>query len=612
MKNWLSALALVAAVWGAPIEARAQSTPAVTLSSWPMANFDYANTRTATGTPISSANVGQLAVAWTFDVDGVSDYGALASTPVVVNGVVYLQDLQSNVYAIDLTSGSLKWQKQYNSQSVGPNGPAVDSNKVIVESSEQTVAALDAATGQELWSTQIAPPVTQGIDQQIAIFNGTVYVSTVPGPSAPEFYPPGGLGIIYALDEQSGAVKWSFNTVKDGDLWGNPDVNSGGGAWYAPAIDTSTGTTYWGIGNPAPFPGTADFPNGSSRPGPNPYTDSVIALDKSGELQWAQQVKAHDLSDGDFQAPPILASLNVNGASHDIVIGGGKLGSVVAFDRQTGEQLWKTDVGMHQNDTLDAFPADSPVTVLPGVFGGIETPMAYADGVVYAPVTNLSSDYTATSGPTGTDLSTATGELDAIDAASGRVLWTATLDSANFGAATVAGDLVFTSTYSGEVLAFDRASGSQVWSWQAPAAINAFLSVAGDMLLVPVGQGDAPQLVALRLGTPTQVAPANALLSISSPVSPPLSFDTTTLTVAAGAHVTLSYTNDSPIAHNWDLFDGPDAGSPSVASTPIISGPGATQTVEFTAPTQSGSYFFRCDVHPTIMSGHLVVVQAAP
>jgi alcohol dehydrogenase (cytochrome c) len=100
MKNWLTALALVTALSGAPIEARAQSTPSTSQSTWPMSNFDYGNTRAATGTAISSANVGQLAVDGMFDVDGVSDYSALATTPVVVNGVVYLQDLQSNVYAI--------------------------------------------------------------------------------------------------------------------------------------------------------------------------------------------------------------------------------------------------------------------------------------------------------------------------------------------------------------------------------------------------------------------------------------------------------------------------------------------------------------------------------
>lgn len=465
------------------------------------------------------------------------------------------------------------------------------------------------------------------------MFKGTVYVSTVPGPNISNFYPGGGMGIIYALDEQTGSTKWSFNTVKDGDLWGNPSVNSGGGSWYPPAIDSATGVTYWGTGNPAPFAGTPEFPNGSSRPGPNLYTNSELALDSGGQLKWFQQIKPHDLTDADFQASPILATVNMGGAAHDIVIGAGKLGAVVAFDKHTGEQLWTTSVGTHQNDTLDTFPTDTPLTVFPGDFGGIETPMAYADGTVFVPVANLSADYTASSGPTNVDFTTATGELDAIDVATGNILWTATLDNADFGGAVVAGDLVFTSTYSGEVIAFDRSSGTQVWTWQAPAGINGFISIAGDTLLIPVGLGDTPQLVALRVGgaaapptapavppvapTPQPAPPANppvpapppaaAQLSISTPVAPALSFNTTTLTTAAGAQITLTYTNNSNVPHNWHLFQGADSSSPSLAATRIMTGPGAVDTVQITAPTQPGSYFFRCDVHPTIMTGHLVI-----
>src|SRR5207253_5674027 len=66
-------------------------------------------------------------------------------------------------------------------------------------------------------------------------------------------------------------------------------------------------------------------------------------------------------------------------------------------------------------------------------------------------------------------------------------------------------------------------------------------------------------------------APAPLELSISSPLSPPLTFNTTRLTASAGAQVTLSYSNDSPIAHNWHLFDGPDSSATSIAATQIIS-----------------------------------------
>jgi glucose dehydrogenase/plastocyanin len=509
----------------------------------------------------------------------------------------------------------------YNAANNGPNGPAVDGGKVFVESNVQTVAALDATTGAEVWSTQIATVATQGIDQQIAAYGGTLYVSTVPGTSVQNFYPGGGMGIIYALDEQTGSVKWSFNTVKDGDLWGHPDVNSGGGAWYPPAIDTATGVTYWGTGNPAPFPGTAEYPNGSSRPGPNLYTNSAIALDASGQLQWFQQVKAHDLTDADFEASPILATVQSNGASRNIVVGSGKGGYVVGFDKQTGEQLWKTAVGTHQNDNLESFPTDSPVTVFPGNLGGVETPMAFADGTVYAPVANASSDTSATTSSVG-DFAKGTGELDAIDAATGQIQWKANLDAPDFGAATVAGDLVFTSTFKGKVLAFDRTSGKQVWMWQAPGGINGFLSVAGDTLLVPVGLASPPQVVALRIGAsaqatphpsatsnpPAGVAPASSgQLTVSTPASSPLSFDMTTLHAAGGAKVTVQYTNNSTLPHNWHLFNGPDANAPSIVETPEKSGPGDVETVQFTAPTQAGSYFYQCDVHPTVMTGHLVV-----
>src|SRR5919106_3739951 len=227
--------------------------PPAAATDWLQANHDFANTPAAIESPISSTNVDQLGVGWTFAVDGASAYGSLATSPIVVDGTVYLQDLKSNVFAIDLASGELMWQKRYDTAVLGPNGPAFDQGMLFVTDGMQTVAALDATTGEQLWSKRIAPPATQGITQQLTAWPGTLYLSTVPGTSPTRFYPGGGLGVIHALDERTGDVLWSFDTVKGGQLWGNTKVNSGGGAWYPPAIDTSTGTTFWGIGNPAPL-----------------------------------------------------------------------------------------------------------------------------------------------------------------------------------------------------------------------------------------------------------------------------------------------------------------------------------------------------------------------
>jgi outer membrane protein assembly factor BamB len=613
----LPAIVIIAAACGPSLPSTGTSVP----SDWSQPNHDLANTRVASGSTISSTNVHQLGVDWTFKVAGASTFGSISTSPLVVGRTVYFQDLKSNVYAVNLDSGRLVWQKQYNAADLGPNGAGYDNGMVFVTSDDHTVAALDAKTGNEVWSRRIAPPL-QRITEQLTAHRGTVYVSTVDFESV-QPQDGTGTGIIHALNERTGDDLWTFNTVKDGNLWGNPLINSGGGAWYPPAIDTTTGTTYWGTNNAAPDTGIKGYPNGSSRPSPNLYTESELAIDRSGHLLWYNQVKAHDLFDADFQISPILTSAKIAGSSRKIVVGAGKGGHVIAFDRQTGSQLWNTAVGLHSNDDLTAIPSGQTVTVAPGIFGGVETPMALANGVLYVPVVNLPTDFTDTSFSIP-NVTKGTGELDAIDVNSGRILWTSKLDSLAVGSALVAGDLVFTSTFNGKVLAFDRASGKQVWSWQAPGGTNGFITAAGDRLLVPVGLGASPMLVALKLGATGSTSPtatstrtpatssscttSGSTLCISTPnQGNGITFNTNQLTASAGAHVTLTYTNDSAIPHNWHLFDGSSASSMSIASTSIKAGPNDAETVSFAVPSTPGRYFFQCDVHPTLMTGYLVV-----
>src|SRR5690606_38857457 len=105
----------------------------------------------------------------------------------------------------------------------------------------------------------------------------------------------------------------------------------------------------------------------TSRPGPNLYTNSMLALDaQTGELIWYNQVKPHDLFDLDFHISPVLTSAEIDGEMRSLAIGAGKLGRVVAIDRETGETVWDTAVGIHQNDELQEIPADEPTMVYPG------------------------------------------------------------------------------------------------------------------------------------------------------------------------------------------------------------------------------------------------------
>jgi glucose dehydrogenase len=469
-------------------------------SAWPSANHDYANTRSNMNSTINSGNVSKLGLAWSVDITGIGEWGGAASNPLIASGTVYLQDLKSNVYAIDLQKGNLLWKKEYNLDCFGPNGPALGWDKLFVIKGHYEVAALSLVDGKELWSVNLSDKPAKGIDIQPTVFNGLVYVSTVPGTSNQDFYTGGSIGTIYALDQETGHVRWQFDTVDSKDIWGNPLVNSGGGAWFPPAIDAKTGIMYYGTANPAPTPGTKQYPGGSSRPGPNLYTDSMIALDaNTGKLLWYKQVKPHDLFDLDFQNSPVLTTISTNDKQTDVVIGSGKLSVVYAFDRKSGEIIWQTPVGPHQNDELTQIP-DGITRVSPGPDGGILTPTALADGRLYLPMVDSPGDYTPTEFVESTyDIGKGKGALIALDVNSGKPVWTTNFDSVDCGAATVVNDLVFTSTLDGSIYALNTKTGEIVWTYRVSGGINGWPAAAGDFILFPVGLGPSPKLLAFKL-----------------------------------------------------------------------------------------------------------------
>ena len=482
---------------------------------WPLANHDYENTRAAVGSAINSGNVANLKVAWEAPLDGAAEWGAGTGNPVVADGVVYYQDLAANTYAVDFKTGDVIWETKYSNRLFGPSGPGIGYGKVYALSRIDRYVALDIKTGHELWQFDTGYQLASGAFQPYA-FNKHVYFAmqaAVSGRGKVVYhsYQGGTSGAVYLIDPDSGKPEWFFQVVEDG-FWGNPEINSGGGLWFPPAIDTKTGVSFWSSGNPSPVPGLKGWPNGSSRPGDNLYTNSMIALDRSGKMLWYNQVKPHDLFNLDFQISPMLATVPVNGANTDIVIGSGKLGIVYAFDRQTGKTLWNTPIGLHQNDNLQELPVDDSTTwVAPGAWGGVEGPMAYADGTIYALTANLPSPYNATAydadtpeqalnrSEGGTSYKTGNAEMYAIDAATGGILWTHPFDTVAFSGATVVNDLVFTSTLDGKVYALSRADGSEVWQWEAPGGTNSWPAVVGDTILWAFGLGDDPALIALSL-----------------------------------------------------------------------------------------------------------------
>lgn len=496
-------------------------------NDWPAPQGNLAGTRAAANSPINSTNVDQLKVAWSFPIKAISGFGGMSSAPLVVGDTIYLQDMNSNVFALDRATGHLKWEHDYNHPTEGPNGIAIGYGLIFGGTGDRSEAfALDAATGKEVWRVQLSANPGEGIDMAPTVYDNTVFISTVPGKSN-QFYQGGQRGILYALDAKSGGVLWTFDTTTD-NLWGNPRVNSGGGLWYPPAVD-DRGNLYFGTGNPAPWPGVVangtPYPNGSSRPGPNDYSSSMVSLDQNGSIRWHVNAKPHDLFDLDFQLTPILATVTINGTPTHVAIGSGKAGKVIAANADTGKVLWTTAVGKHQNDELQTLPGATPVLVYPGGLGAVESPMAFADGTVFVPVFDDGEYYTAlTQGQSTPAINDAPGYLVAINAADGTVKWTVNLPKMNVCGVAVANDVVFTQALDGVLRALDTGTGKELWTYQAASGCNGALAIAGNMLLLPAtapnfaGGTNAPAstksaLVAFTLGpagtgTPTAGTPA--------------------------------------------------------------------------------------------------------
>jgi alcohol dehydrogenase (cytochrome c) len=478
------------------------------LGSWPYPNGDLANTRVAIGSTITAANVHTLRKAWTFRITGkaaksLQHLGSLAATPVVVNGVVYIQDLYSNVYALSLASGSLLWKYYVNKPELsgpGPNGVAV-ANGAVFGFTPTHAFALNASNGHLLWVDKHLLKKGQGtFGIQPTVANGTLFGGSQYG------FAPGG-GIVFALNASNGHLLWSFNTVKTPDA-GVTSVGLGaGGVWETPLVGTDGSVTF-GTGNPY-----QQLSNAIDHPQRQLYTDSDVNLNaKTGKLRWYFQAEPNDFKDFDLQTSPISASV----ANHPVIIASGKMGIVYEVNARTGALIWKTPVGVHNghdNDSLNLLlhkgTLQVPFTYEPGSLGGVLTNLAVAGNSVYVDTNNLALRYTANSQVVGVATSkheTDSGDVESLNLTTGKVQWDDKVSKLPLGAATVVNNLLITTLYSGQLLALNRTTGAIVFRLTLPTTTNSAIAIAGNTIIVPAGglksgkgQGGSPQIVAYRL-----------------------------------------------------------------------------------------------------------------
>jgi alcohol dehydrogenase (cytochrome c) len=492
-----AAAAAVAAVLLAAACSSSQPNPATSAfkgaatpsGTWAYPNGNLANTRVA-DTTITSANVSSLREAWSFHLSGkaaagVSGAGSFAATPVVVNGVVYIQDLDANVYAISLATGKLRWEHAVNvpeATGPGPDGVAV-ADGVVYGDSSTAVFALNAATGKVLWTDSGLLTSGQGsFEIQPQVSGGRVYLASAYASG------PGG-GVLLALNASSGKLLWKFNTVTGGQGAGVAALGLGsGGAWETPLVG-SDGSVTFGIGNPYQSIGEA-----ISHPSKLLYTDSEVNLDAAtGKLRWYYQAVPNDFMDHDLQTSPIATTVG----NVPAIIGSGKMGIVYAMNASTGALLWKTPVGAHNGTDNDSalllqhkITIKLPYTWEPGPLGGVLTNMAAAGGSVYVATINVpvkSTTLSSVDGNAEVAGESVSGDIEALNLATGAVEWDTKVDTMPLGDTTVAGNLVFTALYTGKLVALNRTTGAIVYSRTLPTTINSPIAIAGNTVLVPAG-----------------------------------------------------------------------------------------------------------------------------
>src|SRR5467141_2859183 len=376
-----------------------------------LTNGNYALTRFHPARQIGRNNVKNLHVAWIFQTE-VKE--SLETSPIVINGIMYVTTSFSHVYALDAKTGAEIWHYKHKMGPVttyccGPNnrGVQVLGDLVYLATLDAKLVALNAKTGDVVWQSDIADPEL-GYSETMAptVIKDKVLIGTNGG----EY---GIRGFMKAYDAKTGKLLWTFYTIPDKGhegVWAENDATGrdmkrdiaaekkqlagkggafyqtlGGGVWMTPAVDRKTKTVFFVAGNPSP-----DL-YGAERPGDNLYTDSMVAIDlDSGKYKWHFQYIAHDVWDLDAVSPPILTQAkDKDGKMVDVVIHGGKTGHVYVHERGTGK-LIRFSEAMIPQENMWVLPTAKGARMLPGANGGVEwSPMAFSPKTRLAYALNL-------------------------------------------------------------------------------------------------------------------------------------------------------------------------------------------------------------------------------
>lgn len=347
MRKWvvLAVLAYLAATPAAQEPSRAGA-------NWFSYGGDPGGTRYSSLSQITKANVGRLREVWRFETP---EGGRLQTTPLIVDGTMYVVTPRQKVIALDGANGRQQWTfdpgaAATTAASRGLAWWSDGKDSRIFTAAGTYIYALNPADGSivmtfgdkgriDLRANLRGAPEDNSyhattpavVYQDLLILGGRVSERT---PASP--------GDERAFDVRTGQLKWTFHTIPakgepGAETWpdGAREKQGGANAWAGSIVDTRRGIVFIATGSPAD-----DF-YGVDRPGNNLYANCVIALDaNTGQKLWHFQATHHDLWDSDFAAPPILLTVNHNGRRVDAVAATNKFGFIYIFDRVTGEPLF--------------------------------------------------------------------------------------------------------------------------------------------------------------------------------------------------------------------------------------------------------------------------------
>jgi alcohol dehydrogenase (cytochrome c) len=454
--------------------------------NWLATGQGYANQRYSPLKAINAGNVGKLAPV-AFAQTGYT--ASFETTPIVVNGVMYITTPMVNskqaLTAMNATTGETLWSYVYTDGLTqiccGPvnRGATVYDGQVYFLTIDNHLIDVDAKTGKKVWTVQVAD-AQAGYSETMApqAYDHKVIIGSAGGEWPIR-------GFVAAYDAKSGKQLWRWNSTDSKKSWQGDSWKTGGGmTWTTPAIDPKRGLLIFSVGNPNP-----DL-DGSKRAGDNLYTDSIVALHlNDGKMAWYYQEVKHDVWDYDAVSNVLLFDVKDHGKTVPAAGEAGKTAFFYIVNRETGKLIRKSEpFDMQKN--MFAQPTKEGVQSLPGANGGAEwSPPAFSPLThdVYILGMNQLMTFTTENnagnipgqirlGSTFKNVKGGiqNGTLTAIDVDTGKIVWNDTVPQPTMGGALVtAGNVAFMGEGDGWFDAFDAKTGKRLWHFFLGAGVNA-------------------------------------------------------------------------------------------------------------------------------------------